>query len=584
MQIVKVILFITLCVGYYLYVKRKNIVKDEFIPIILISSISLVIYIAGILNLLEITTWVIGIIGNVLFIKEIYAVIKNKENIISGHIILLLLMFLWAVALLKDAILTHYDNFSHWAMIIREMLLTDKLPNFESTLIMFSSYPPGTACTVYFICKYIGTSEDIMLFAQAILLLTSLYTLFAFCKKKNKINYIIVIIAMIYLLAGNIFIDELLVDTALPIVGIAALAIILYYKDDSKKGLMFSIPVLTLLIIIKNSGIFFVVIDIAVWMLFLYKNTGFKQIFKTKYILLIFIPMFALVIWNAHTDLVFKSDVITKHSMSIENYIQNFSCKDNMTIYTIFLEMIGQMTDISNRYNQILLVILPAYIIMICLSLKNKELRNIIVKMFIVYIVTYILYQLGLFGMYLFSMPTGESLDLAGYYRYFLTVVLFNFGNLVITLLNFFNVYATDSKYKNIICKLVLLIIIAMPLILNRGLIRAIYTKPVEGIETRNLILSRKNMYNIEEGKSYLIYLSKNSDVNQYYLYYIAKYDFRSANINVIRDFSELEGIYEVFEYDYFIIIEKDESVEEFLSSIGKSVDTSVIKLKENYY
>ena len=397
MQILKIILFLMLCAGYYMHIKRKNIIKEEFVPIFLISIISLVIYMAGILNFLNITTWMIGIIGVALFIKEIYTIIKNKEKInINKNIVFLLIMLLWSAIILKGIILTHYDNFSHWGMIIREMLLTDKFPNFESSVIMFSAYPPGTACTVYFICKYLGNSEAIMLFSQSILILTSLYTLFAFCKKENKINYVITLIAIVYLLIGNIFVDELLVDTVLSVMGIAGMTIIFYYRKEVKKGLVFSIPILTLLMIVKNSGVFFVIIDIILWSIFLYKNISFKQIFKTKYIYLIFLPILAILVWNAHTDLVFESASTSKHSMSIENYSENFSNKDAETFKIITTKMMEKMTDITNKDNQILLILLAAFLIMGIITWKKQELRNITFKMLVIYIIT------SLFGTSIF--------------------------------------------------------------------------------------------------------------------------------------------------------------------------------------
>ena len=106
------------------------------------------------------------------------------------------------------------------------------------------------------------------------------------------------------------------------------------------------------------------------------------------------------------------------------------------------------------------------------------------------------------------------------------------------------------------------------------------YQKVNFSSETREQILTYKNIYNIEEGKSYLIYLSDNFSHTTDYYYYICKYDFRSTNIKIIKNFSHLESMDKIFDYDYFVIVNKDEEVLEFLNTIGGSVDTNVIRFR----
>ena len=204
MAIIKIIILILSLIGYYLLFQRKVKLKEEFIPIVVIVSISLIMFIAFILNIAILGTILITLAGLIFLLKSVYEMIKNKEKPkINFNIIFLAIFVIWAAIILKGTILIHYDNFSHWGMIAREMLITDKLPNFESTTIMFTSYPPGTACTIYFFCKFLGSSESRMLFAQSLIIISSLYTLFAFCNKNKKINYIIALIAIIYMIIGK---------------------------------------------------------------------------------------------------------------------------------------------------------------------------------------------------------------------------------------------------------------------------------------------------------------------------------------------------------------------------------------------
>jgi hypothetical protein len=257
-QIIKIISLIISITGYFIFMKRKINIKDEFIPIILFSIIANLIFIAGILNFMKIITLVIVIIGLGLFIKELIRIIKLKEKIDFkinfSHVYLILMVILFAY-LLNGVSLNHYDNFSHWGLIIKSMLVNNRLPNFQDEVIIFTAYPPGTACFVYFMCKFLGKSEGMMLFSQSLLILASVYSIFAFTEKERKSGYLIIVSAIIYFVVGNIYINQLLVDTVLSVLGLAGLSIILYYKYDTKKGLIYSIPIMSLLILVKIKNI-----------------------------------------------------------------------------------------------------------------------------------------------------------------------------------------------------------------------------------------------------------------------------------------------------------------------------------------
>ena len=306
MQILKIILIIISFIGYYIVLKRKTTIKEEFIPIFLFSTIGIVEFLAGILNFMKLATICICGIGIIFFIKEVFFIIKNKEKLkFRFNFLFFIIIALLFLYILKDAYLIHYDNFSHWGMIVKEILAENRLPNFKSTNIIFTAYPPGSACFIYYICKFIGNSEGMMLFSQSLLILAGLYSLLAFCDKYKKVNYIYVIFISIYLLVSNIFINQLLVDTVIPIMALSALAIIIKYKEDSKSALVYSIPILSLLMIVKNSGCFFIIIDLIVWFIYFIKNVGTKNIFKQKYLLFVLVPIVLIFLWSCHIKLVF---------------------------------------------------------------------------------------------------------------------------------------------------------------------------------------------------------------------------------------------------------------------------------------
>ena len=81
---------------------------------------------------------------------------------------------------------------------------------------------------------------------------------------------------------------------------------------------------------------------------------------------------------------------------------------------------------------------------------SNKESRKDLRFWFLTFIFTYIIYQISLFYMYLFSMPLFEAKNLAGYTRYHRTIILFEYGIFIYSALNIINNYAQKEKLKKI--------------------------------------------------------------------------------------------------------------------------------------
>lgn len=77
----------------------------------------------------------------------------------------------------RNGLLVAYDDFSHWGMIVRRMLITNALPASGDSLIQFQSYPPGAACWLWYACRFLGGGDGMMLTAQAWLVLAALWPL-----------------------------------------------------------------------------------------------------------------------------------------------------------------------------------------------------------------------------------------------------------------------------------------------------------------------------------------------------------------------------------------------------------------------
>ena len=123
--------------------------------------------------------------------------------------------------------LTHYDNFSHWALIVKYLLLVEELPGAESTMIPFRDYPPGVGLIIYYICRYAGHSQGMMLLAQNGVLFACFFALAGIVEEKRRFLLYSLLgagCAMLFYLNLTIRINNLLVDFLLPLLALASMA------------------------------------------------------------------------------------------------------------------------------------------------------------------------------------------------------------------------------------------------------------------------------------------------------------------------------------------------------------------------
>lgn len=109
----------------------------------------MLLYGFAMVNLLRPGIWLVTSLGVVLLITRLVLGYTGKVSIhYDGlHLFDIWMIFLGIVMaiVLGQSPLIHYDNFSHWATMVKFMTYTGHLPGATDTIISFSSYPPATA-------------------------------------------------------------------------------------------------------------------------------------------------------------------------------------------------------------------------------------------------------------------------------------------------------------------------------------------------------------------------------------------------------------------------------------------------------
>lgn len=343
----------------------------------------------------------------------------------------------WMVALgivtgnvLWNSPLVHYDNFSHWAVMVKFMTFTGHLPGAGDKLISFTSYPPATALFITQFVHWVGFSDGSMLVAQFILIWGAAYAIFAALRDRSRALTsfgLCFTLAISFVFNVAIRLNNLLVDYVLPIITIGALVGIFVYRQKPVL-LCAHVAIFTaVLLLVKNSATFYVIM-IAVFFLYtLITNHSWKwrRIFSIpiQFIVTVGLGVLPFAWWNWHVKHTFP---ISKHQISTQAYTKQLNGESHQALLKIghkFIEQIFSLNSLSTK--GIILINSVLIITWLFVRLYHHQ-RNNLLGITILLDVVFITYYISLFGMYILSMPYAEAIMLDGFERYMASMVILN--------------------------------------------------------------------------------------------------------------------------------------------------------------
>lgn len=550
-EVGRLLLFFLSNFGYWEYFRKKSGIDVFFLPAFTISLQVTLLLLAGILNCLKITVFFFWSAGLVLAVsslaKNFKHVVKNYLNV--GYIFLGITVII-ALTATRGHLFTHYDNFSHWALVVRGMLITDRFPSFKDILIEFQAYPLGSASYIYYVAKVISTSEGMQMFAQAYMMICFILPVFKYVYKRKVAGCIYAILFTNFLFVYNIRITDLLVDTLLPIQG-TAMIFFLYsechvFDEKDKKScvsVLYLIPFLCMSVQIKNSGMFFIAI---VCILLLASLRHGKEEVGQK-IVTIAAPFLSLFLWKAHCNYVFSDASSSKHAMSVENYKAVISDKSIESIKNIFAGVWNYAFTGKELY--FLLVFLGVLGLLLLLTYTGVWKHYL--KFVAVTAMLYVAYMFGIFLMYLFSMPEGEAARLAGIERYQKTIFIAVYY--LVLLISLILLSKVDGRKKEYFCLTTLLIMLVMNWRGGIGSFSTVFALK-EYTSERFWFEQAISEYEVLEGKRYIVCIPSKDNG---YAYYLCKYLLYSNDISV-RIIEKREQMEDFREYDYIFVYDKE--------------------------
>lgn len=538
MTLVKLLLFALSTLGSFelLRMAGRDKIQIHFLPSLTIAMQVSLLFPAGLWNLLPeaaAALYLLGFFGLFLRIFREKSLGFLRKYADFGYAALAILLAASILAV-RGKMFLHYDNFSHWAMVTREMLRFDRFPNFANTLIHFQEYPLGSAIYIYFFAKLVGTTEPVQMLAQAYAIAAAIVPLFSRATGRKSLCCAALLGFAWFVFDYNTAITDLLVDTLLPMVGMCALLFaVTHCKENCGKFELFCAACyLVWLVQIKNSGIFFLLPVALVIGSYARRQKAWRACALT-----LLAPLICLFLWQKHCAYAFPEAASTTHAMTLSNYQATFQGKTAEEILTICRSFL----TFAFTYRGLWLTVAFCAVLGGLIFLLNRPLCKDFTKIALFSAGLYLIYQLGNLGMYLFSMSTVEALHLGGVVRYTKTILL------AILYLNMLPVLRLISdvptKPRALALAAGFLLTLFAFLYLNLGSLEAIFQSR-QNPTKREWMESVRLEYGLPEGESYRVLLPAEIANDSGYTYVLTRYVFRTNSVQVLTEDS-LESLSE---------------------------------------
>jgi hypothetical protein len=565
--------------GWGLMTYNRLKVHIAFIPIFIFSSITLFLFCAGLINIMPLAVNIIYYSGLLLLPLYLYRTIKGKsiKQIVHPSMVIFVLSLLGIMIYLKGLILTHYDNFSHWGLIVREMSLIGGLPD-SSTIVTFQNYPPGSAVFIFYFTEVLGKHESYALMAQAFLVIASLIPMFYFSKWRNPEVILLVMAASFSLLLvnwGSFY--NLLVDIVLGVAALASIVIAYYYKDDWKRQLTVNTPILMLILLLKDSGKIFLIFNVIIILSFIYFFHIHKKLFTKNDLEIIYKPLFFLIgipiylnyLWVKYTTKAYQMEYgANKFAVTPSKVSENQKTQE-------FMENIGPMlwkasTNFeSNNFKAFAILNLIVVLTLILIYLVKKHISKLLVNALLVTNGFYFLYIASLYFMYVYLMPEAEAARIAGFSRYQSTIIIYVLGILMFAVIYEWNHHLNKKITSKVIAFILLSSLFIYPF---SGNFNVIAEKPetISSIRWQvKTLFSKVSATGVKDPR--VTYFSPKSKEDRGYLNYIVSYEQLSKNYSIITGIASQEELDNLTDNlkrsDYLIVLDSDEAFKKWFST-----------------
>lgn len=443
---------------FYSTIFNKKIEQTIFLSIF---SYILILFTFGVLGSLSLGYMLIIIYNILLLGFNIYSFIKKKinlnKNVLTMGLILFIISYIVIVWQSLGKLASSWDEFSHWALVVKNMYGLNNLGIGSDSTVMIKDYLSGTSLFQYFCVKLCGEFKESMLYVgMDLIILSVIVPIFSVFKdRRNFLGYILFFILF--------FIPTLFYPTiyySLYVDGILGLTfaygLYSYFNNRENKLSAFDIINLiasfSMLIFIKDFGIVLLLISFFIILIdnmFIRNKFSIKNIIHQNYLIVItIIPALLIkIVWKI--TLVLYGVIGDGSSSNILQTVKNLITLNLMDYQT---EVIASFTDatfnttLTNTFIPItyvvavLIVMIIGYFAIQNVKKDNKSTIKLLVTLTVLGAAAYagliLLAYISVFSSY-------EALKLASFTRYMGTYAL---GAIYIALAIYVKIVSSNDK------------------------------------------------------------------------------------------------------------------------------------------
>ena len=412
-----------------------------------LSLIGLAIFFSGLVHVMRPMAYGIFGIGIVLLLVVLFtrkAGVAYPKPYLQAVTIFFLLWFGLVFAVLINSRFTSYDDYSHWAVVVKHLLITDEFPTAKASLTTFTNYPLGTASFLYYVCVIVGHGDGVMLVGQTMLIMACFYALYGVLQGKQPsillVALLALVIAMIHYDSVGTSFGDLHVDQLLPLLALGTIAGIMECDHKQWLTVLITIPILGLLVLVKRTGAIFAIPPI---LFLLYqtrqngkaKQTGQRLLAWLETTAGLLIVLFCYLVWQKHVDDVFFGTynkftigLNTLSTLDVHNLSALIPDMSPENIRQIVATFFGMVFSFANPITQSFLRINVLAILSYSIARFVFGRRWKLLRVLLLLDALMLIYYGFLLVFYIFGMEKGEALILAGFNRYAASMLTFVIG------------------------------------------------------------------------------------------------------------------------------------------------------------
>lgn len=572
-------LFVLSLYGYHLFFRKTIQLHPKISPVAACCLTILILYAGAFAGLLYPTAIFILVAGGGLVVYYYYRDYQRGQLVrppINLNLIWLGLYFIIFASTLLHSHLEHYDNYTYWARIVKYFYTEGQLPTASAKVIEYPSYPIAGSLFVYLATVVAGFGDNVMLIGQFIFIFACIYATFAVVRDESQMLIMVVMFTTISVFNYyNIAIrmNNLLVDFLIPVLTLAGMAGAYRMQKNLKSLCLYVFLIAAVLTMLKSNAIFFTLILLLYFLSRIYRYHS--QTLKNRWVkwgyglATILISLLPYMLWRLHVAATFTE---TKHDASVSSMSKEFASKTGGVIDQITDQFVQAVFNVNTLSTQgIILINLVLIIVYIGIRrMAKKESR--LLQYLLMIDGMLIVYYLGIYAMFLFSMPTNEALQLAGFDRYASSIVILGLGISMMILAREID-YAlyeqeiesrTYRSFKNQFTKsfyqysTAALLFCATMLMLSENNGMTYNNENFEHSVPAKYIDVVGNNMTLNNDK-YLVVSTDETNVDSYLIQHAGKYFLYSINVDAIANFDDLDD--QEFEdfldnYDQIVILD----------------------------